>query len=193
MDRQELMESIRAYQPFNEQEEMDKSLILNWIETQDDAFSRDNTVAHMTASAWVVNKDRSRVLMAYHNIYHSWAWLGGHADGDADLCSVAVREVKEESGIEEVKLLSDQPFSLEILSVDGHVKRGKYVTTHLHLNVTYLMEADPVQEIRCKPDENSAVGWIPVEQIAEKSTEPWFVERVYGKLCEKVKRDFCEV
>ena len=164
MDRQELMESIRAYQPFNEQEEMDKSLILNWIETQDDAFSRDNTVAHMTASAWVVNKDRSRVLMAYHNIYHSWAWLGGHADGDADLCSVAVREVKEESGIEEVKLLSDQPFSLEILSVDGHVKRGKYVTTHLHLNVTYLMEADPVQEIRCKPDENSAVGWIPVEQ-----------------------------
>ena len=43
MDRQELMESIRAYQPFNEQEEMDKSLILNWIETQDDAFSRDNT------------------------------------------------------------------------------------------------------------------------------------------------------
>lgn len=106
---------------------------------------------------------------------------------------MAVREVKEESGIEEVKLLSDQPFSLEILSVDGHVKRGKYVTTHLHLNVTYLMEADPVQEIRCKPDENSAVGWIPVEQIAEKSTEPWFVERVYGKLCEKVKRDFCEV
>ena len=84
-------------------------------------------------------------------------------------------------------------FSLEILSVDGHVKRGKYVTAHLHLNVTYLMEADPVQEIRCKPDENSAVGWIPVEQIAEKSTEPWFVERVYGKLCEKVKRDFCEV
>ncbi len=69
------------------------------------------------------------------------------------------------------------------------MKRGKYVTTHLHLNVTYLMEADPVQEIRCKPDENSAVGWIPVEQIAEKSTEPWFVERVYGKLCEKVKRD----
>ena len=59
-----------------------------------------------------------------------------------------VREVKEESGIEEVKLLSDQPFSLEILSVDGHVKRGKYVTAHLHLNVTYLMEADPVQEIR---------------------------------------------
>ena len=190
---QKLISQLEKYTPFNEQEERDKNTILNLLKTQPDIFERSNLIAHMTASAWVVNKDRSKILLAYHNIYDSWAWLGGHADGDADLCSVAVREVKEESGIEEVKLLSDQPFSLEILSVDGHVKRGKYVATHLHLNVTYLMEADPVQEIRCKPDENSAVGWIPVEQIAEKSTEPWFVERVYGKLCEKVKRDFCEV
>ena len=189
----DILTQIENYQPYNEQEERDRGLILDCLRAFKDVFTRENALAHMTASAWVVNERFDRVLMAYHNIYHSWAWLGGHADGDADLYSVAVREVKEESGIEEVKLLSDQPFSLEILSVDGHVKRGKYVTTHLHLNVTYLMEADPVQEIRCKPDENSAVGWIPVEQIAEKSTEPWFVERVYGKLCEKVKRDFCEV
>ena len=108
MDRQELMESIRTYQPFNEQEEMDKSLILNWIETQDDAFSRDNTVAHMTASAWVVNKDRSRVLMVYHNIYDSWSWLGGHADGETDLLAVAIREVKEEAGISGVRPVSEK-------------------------------------------------------------------------------------
>lgn len=191
--KENLLRQIREYRPYNEQEERDRAILLKWMESGCDILTRENETAHLTASAWVVSPDRKQVLMAYHNIYHSWAWLGGHADGDADLCSVAVRKVKEESGIEEVKLLSDQPFSLEILSVDGHVKRGKYVTAHLHLNVTYLMEADPVQEIRCKPDENSAVGWIPVEQIAEKSTEPWFVERVYGKLCEKVKRDFCEV
>ena len=113
MDRQELMESIRAYQPFNEQEEMDKSLILDWIETQNDAFSRDNTVAHITASAWVVNKDRSRVLMVYHNIYDSWSWLGGHADGETDLLSVAIREVKEEAGIAHVRQVSENIFSLE--------------------------------------------------------------------------------
>ena len=189
----DIRSEIELFTPGCEQEQRDKAGILRFLAGNPDAFERENLTAHMTASAWVLSPDRRQVLMAYHNIYHSWAWLGGHADGDADLCSVAVREVKEESGIEEVKLLSDQPFSLEILSVDGHVKRGKYVTAHLHLNVTYLMEADPVQEIRCKPDENSAVGWIPVEQIAEKSTEPWFVERVYGKLCEKVKRDFCEV
>ena len=189
MDRQELMESIRAYQPFNEQEEMDKSLILNWIETQDDAFSRDNTVAHMTASAWVVNKDRSRVLMVYHNIYDSWSWLGGHADGETDLLAVAIREVKEEAGISCVRPVSEGIFSLESLTVDGHVKRGKYVSSHLHLNVTYLLEADSEEQVFVKEDENSGVGWFTPEEALKKSTEPWFVERVYGKLVEKMKKN----
>lgn len=189
MDRQELMESIRTYQPFNEQEEMDKSLILNWIETQDDAFSRDNTVAHMTASAWVVNKDRSRVLMVYHNIYDSWSWLGGHADGETDLLAVAIREVKEEAGISGVRPVSEKIFSLESLTVDGHVKRGKYVSSHLHLNVTYLLEADSEEQVFVKEDENSGVSWFPPEEALKKSTEPWFVERVYGKLVEKMKKN----
>ena len=187
MDRQELMESIRAYQPFNEQEEMDKSLILNWIETQDDAFSRDNTVAHMTASAWVVNKDRSRVLMAYHNIYDSWSWLGGHADGETDLLAVAIREVKEEAGIRHVQPVSKEIFSLESLTVDGHVKRGCYVSSHLHLNVTYLLEADSEEAVAIKADENSGVAWFTPEEALVKSTESWFVEHVYAKLLEKMK------
>ena len=93
--RQELINQIEDYKPFNEQEKMDKLLLLNWIRNNDNAFSRENTVAHMTASAWVVNKDRSKVLMVYHNIYNSWSWLGGHADGETDLLSVALREVKK--------------------------------------------------------------------------------------------------
>lgn len=74
--RQDLINQIERYQPFNEQEEADKFLILQWIRENDNAFLRENTVAHMTASAWVVNKDRSKVLMVYHNIYDSWSWLG---------------------------------------------------------------------------------------------------------------------
>lgn len=97
MNRQKLIQQLKEYTPFNEQEEMDKSLILNWIEHNADAFYRKNKVAHVTASAQVVNKDRSKVLMVYHNIYQSWSWLGGHADGETDLLSVAIREVKEEA------------------------------------------------------------------------------------------------
>ena len=99
MNCQELTDQIEEYKPYNEQEEKDKRLILDWIRNNENAFSRENAVAHMTASAWVVNRERTKVLMVYHNIYNSWSWLGGHADGEKDLLSVAVREVKEEAGL----------------------------------------------------------------------------------------------
>ena len=185
MTQQKLIASIEQYQPYNVQEEMDKSLILEWIKNNNNAFLRENTVAHMTASAWVVNADRSKVLMVYHNIYNSWSWLGGHADGETDLLSVAIREVKEEAGISNVLPVSEDIFSLESLTVDGHWKNGKYVSSHLHFNVTYLLEADSEEAVSIKVDENSGVAWFTPEDALKKSTEPWFVEHVYAKLIEK--------
>ena len=126
--RQKLIDQIEKYKPYNEQEEKDKILILDWIRNNENAFFRENAVAHMTASAWVVNRERTKVLMVYHNIYNSWSWLGGHADGETDLLSVAVREVKEEAGISNVHPVSEEIFSLESLTVDGHVKKEKYVS-----------------------------------------------------------------
>ena len=138
----------------------------------------------------MVSPDRTQVLLAYHNLYDSWAWLGGHADGDRDLPAVALREVREESGLTEVRPVSDRIYSLEILTADGHEKRGRYVSSHLHLNVTYLLEADPAAPIRPKPDENSRVGWFSLDDAIAASNEPWFRERVYKKLNEKLKK-FC--
>lgn len=125
--------------------------------------------------------------MAYHNIYQSWAWLGGHADGNADLKHVILKEIEEESGLTDVRFVSEDIFSLEILTVAGHEKKGEYVSSHLHLNVTYLLEADMETQIRIKEDENSQIGWISVDEISKKSTEKWFVDRIYSKLCKKVK------
>lgn len=186
MTRQDLVKRLEEYQPFNEQEEKDKPLILYWIRNQEDAFSRENKVAHITASAWVVNKDRSKVLMVYHNIYNSWSWLGGHADGETDLLSVAIREVKEEAGITDVQPVSEEIFSVESLTVDGHVKRGEYVSSHLHLNITFLLEADSEEAVSIKDDENSGVAWFSPADALEKSTEPWFVRHVYAKLIDKM-------
>ena len=191
MIRQELLNQIEHYKPFNEQEEMDKLLVLNWIRNNANAFSRENTVAHMTASAWVVNEDRSKVLMVYHNIYNSWSWLGGHADGETDLLAVALREVREEAGISHVRPVSEEIFSLESLTVDGHMKKGRYVSSHLHLNVTYLLEADSKEAVSIKADENSGVAWFSPEEALKKSTEPWFVENVYSKLIEKTTECNC--
>ena len=172
--RQKLIDQIEKYKPYNEQEEKDKILILDWIRNNENAFSRENAVAHMTASAWVVNRERTKVLMVYHNIYNSWSWLGGHADGETDLLSVAVREVKEEAGISNVHPVSEE------------MKKGKYVSGHLHFNLTYLLEADSEEAVSIKADENSGVAWFSPEEALMRSTEPWFVEHVYIKLLKKM-------
>ena len=181
-----LREQLEAFVPGNEQEETDRLLLLELL-SQPKVFTRENGTGHFSASGWVVSPDRRKVLMVYHNIYNSWSWMGGHADGDMDLQAVAEREIREESGIQNLRLLTPGIFSAEILTVDGHEKRGKYVSSHLHYNVTYLFEADTQQETALKPDENSGVQWIPVEDLPKMVSEPWFMERIYSKLCDKVR------
>ena len=184
----ELLQILERYAPFNEQEARDRAVLMGLLRTGQDLWTRENEAAHLTASAWVVNGDRERVLMAYHNIYDSWSWLGGHADGERDLLAVALREVREESGLARVAPVSEALFSLEILTVDGHEKRGRYVPSHLHLNLTYLLEADEHELLAVKPDENSAVAWFGREEAVEASSEPWFRARVYSKLNAKLAR-----
>ena len=181
----DLLNALEHFHPWNEQEARDRGELLRRIRSGEALWTRDNPAAHFTASAWVVSPDRSQVLMAYHKLYDSWAWLGGHADGQQDLLAAAIREVQEESGLSAVQPVSPDVYSLEILTVSGHEKHGVYVSGHLHLNLTFLLEADPNDPVRCKPDENSAVGWFTPEDAIAASSEPWFRERIYRKLIDK--------
>ena len=187
MNRQQLIEEVRNFKSFNEQEERDQKIILEKLETVPDLFLRTNLTEHMTASAWVVNHDRTKLLMAYHRIYDSWSWLGGHADGEEDLRGVALKEVSEESGIQNVTLIRPDILSLEILTVDGHEKKGQYVPSHLHLNITYLIEADDREATHIREEENTGVAWFGIEEAVAASSEPWFRERIYAKLNAKLK------
>lgn len=224
----QLVRDIEAYTPFNEQEAVDKSVILRTLRTDPNCFER-TAQAHMACSIWVVDPTLEQTLLVYHNIYDSWSWIGGHADGERDLAAVALRELQEETGVEHARLMtiteqgtlipwnrpcalppaltdrsdaqpaetlqetsSDQVagtpvYSLEVLTVDGHEKRGVYVSSHLHLNVTYLAIADPAEHTRIKPDENSGVRWVPLEDAVRLSTEPWIRNRIYRKLIDKLK------
>lgn len=188
LDTEELRNEIENYEPYNEQEEKDKLTMLKYIDNFDDVLTRQNEFGHFTASSWVVNKERTKVLMIYHNIYQSWAWTGGHADGESNLLNVALREVKEETGIEYVKPIQNNPFSVEIACVNGHIKRGKYVSSHVHLNVTYLLEADESEELKVKEDENSGVKWVDIDKAVELSNEDWMRYNIYQKLNDKVKK-----
>ena len=183
-----LVKDIENYIPVNEQEENDKKNMLNYMQKNTDYLTRENEVAHFTTSIWTLNKERTKTLMVYHNIYDSWSWIGGHADGEEDLSAVALRELKEETGIEDAALVNKDIFSLEILTVDGHMKKGKYVSSHLHFNVTYLAEADEDQILVVNEDENKGVKWFIFEDALKASSEPWMVDRVYRKLVEKMNK-----
>ncbi|GAA0722597.1 NUDIX hydrolase [Clostridium malenominatum] len=180
------IEKIKEYAPYNEQEKKDKEIILHSIDTLDNILTRDNEIAHITSSAFVVNKTKDKVLMIHHNIYNSWSWTGGHADGEKDLLKVAVREVKEETGVNYVHPVRTDIFSLDILPVLGHIKRGKYISAHLHLSVAYLLESDENESLIVKADENSDVKWIPIEEVNAYSNEPHMM-KVYNKLISKIK------
>ena len=85
-----------------------------------------------------------------------------------------------------MKLLSNGIYGLQILTVDGHVKRGKYVSSHLHLDCCFLWEADENEVIRIKVDENSGVKWVNIKDAVKVTNEPKMVP-IYDKLNEKLK------
>ncbi len=181
-----IKEEIEKYIPYNEQEISDKELMLEYINTFDDVLTRENKMCHFTASNWIVNKDRTKILMIYHKIYKSWAWTGGHADGDSDLLNVALKEAREETGLNNLKLLSDGIYGLQILTVDSHIKRGKFVSSHLHLDCCFLFEANEEDELKIKEDENSGVKWFNIDE-ATKITNEEKMKPIYAKLNSKIK------
>ena len=179
-----LIDDIRAFVPGCPQEEADRLLRLERLEADPLALDRTSPL-HFTASAWTVDPKGEQTLLVYHNIFDSWSWVGGHADGEQDLAAVAKRELAEETGVTAAWLVNmgmNRIFSLEAVPVAGHMRHGQWVSSHAHLNVTYLFIANPDDPIRPQLDENSGVRWVGLDEVIPLSTEPWICERCYKKL-----------
>lgn len=181
-----LYNEIKEYKPFDEKEKCDKEVMLDFIKNNHHVLKRENKIGHFTTSAWIVNKEKNKVLMIYHNIYKSWAWVGGHADGIEDLLKVIKREIYEETGIKNVKLLSKGIYGLNIVTVDNHIKRGNIVNSHLHFDVEFLFEVDENLPLHIKEDENSGVKWINIDEVNNYTTEEK-MKPIYQRLTEKLK------
>ncbi|MDF2678586.1 MAG: hydrolase [Bacillota bacterium] len=180
-----LIDSIKSFNPCCEQERKDKEISLKCIDLFNDVLTRENEIIHITSSGLVLNKDKNKILMIHHNIFNAWSWSGGHADGEENLLLVAINEVNEETGLKNLNLICNNIISLDLLSVIGHERKGKYVAPHLHISIAYLFEANENEGLFIKPDENSGVKWIPINEIDIYSNEPHMVY-IYKKILSKI-------
>lgn len=180
----DLRKQIENYLPFNEQEQRDKAQMLEFINTFDNVLTRDNIFGHFSASAFILNKERTKTVVVYHIINDGWIYPGGHADGEEDLLSVAIREVEEETGLK-AKVLDNNIFSIQVAPVKGHIKKGKYVSAHLHFDILYLLEADDKEGLIFKEDESKGVKWISLEEATNNEILD-FIRPVNKKIIDKI-------
>jgi 8-oxo-dGTP pyrophosphatase MutT (NUDIX family) len=166
----EYIKVIDEYRPQNEQEAQDKKVILNYIEHfGNNVLLRENEIAHITSSGFIMNPTLDKVLLVHHNIRNVWSWTGGHADGDNDLLHVSIKEAQEETGILKIQPLINQIASIDILPVFGHVKKSKYVNAHLHLSIAFILIADENNEVRICSEENSGVEWFSITKFTTEN------------------------
>ena len=166
-----LLEQLERYEPYNEQEARDRALLLRALREEGDVFTRENDRMHMTASAWVVNPARDKVLMVYHKIYDSWSWTGGHADGETDLLAVALREVQEETGVDQLELRDP------ICVTDHCYLRGGI----WHLKHTWwynMLYTDPVDLTPQREEDITKAAWVA------RSSLPSFLKNTYPSIVE---------
>jgi 8-oxo-dGTP pyrophosphatase MutT (NUDIX family) len=162
MHRQELLNFLRDHHTHFMDESGFVKRAINYIEQHEDCFYRELWPAHVTGSAWVVSPDRERVLLMHHKKHDQWFQPGGHADGDADIVRVALRETSEETGLDstQVKLLNLNVFDVDIHTIPAIGSDPQ----HEHIDVRFLVEIDDSLPVPGN-DESHDVLWVQLNDV----------------------------
>ena len=131
-----------------------------------DCLRRTCRPGHVTASAWIVSADHSRFLLTHHRKLGCWLQLGGHADGDADVAAVALREAREESGMEHFDLFGPGPIDVDVHDIPA--RPGE--SAHEHHDFRFLLVAAPDQELVVS-DESHELAWFPSARLEQVVAE----------------------
>lgn len=180
---------LLTYVPVNEQERVDWGELKKAFDLfpGDLLLWRENKLAHMSATAFIVNKSRNQFVAVWHKIYNGWMIPGGHIDGNPDLLAVAKTETQEETGLTPRVLNGGKPFALQILPTKSHYHRSHgYVPAHVHYDVTYLFEAPDNAGLKYAPDESAGIGWLSFADADGPSVVD-FMRPVQRKLVEKLQ------
>jgi len=160
LHRKPLLDLLERYLERNPDERISVDHVRQFVRANPDCFLRSCLDGHLTASAWIVSHDYTSFLLTHHAKLGRWLQLGGHADGSTDLAAVALREAREESGMQAFTLAASDDVVLPF-DVDVHLipARGEE-PAHLHHDVRYLLVAARDQELRIS-SESLDLRWFP--------------------------------
>jgi len=170
LNKKKLLESLEEYRskyPL-ENQFIDRAII--FLGSNSDCFERTCQIGHFTASAWVINSTESEILLMHHKKLNSWMQVGGHADGESDLLQVALKEIKEESGLKNVIPLTNNIFDLDIHIIPPY----KNDPEHYHYDVRYIIKAIK-DDTLTKNEESNDLRWFDSDIDALPSKNPSIV------------------
>lgn len=166
MHRTPLLQLLDAHSPYDEHEQLMLQRMRDFIIAYAGCFERALSIGHMTGSAWILNTDKTHVLLTHHRKLEKWLQLGGHADGDADLLRVALREAREESGLNAIAPLSKAIFDVDIHAIPARGAEAE----HFHYDVRFLLQADRAQPLSMNHESKELI-WVPLEEVARLNGE----------------------
>ena len=162
MHRAQLLSLLESYRtPFNTEAGY-VARTRRFVQQHDNCFGRHLWPGHITGSAWVVNPTREKVLLLHHVKHDQWFQPGGHADGDADILRVALRETQEETGLppEAIKLAGGGIFDVDIHTIPAS-DRGP---EHMHYDIRFLVEINDRIPVPGN-DESHEILWVTLEEV----------------------------
>jgi ADP-ribose pyrophosphatase YjhB (NUDIX family) len=166
MNRTDLLRQLRAHLPIDTREREMLKQITDFVTGNETCFDRNLRVGHLTGSAWVIDQDRSHTLLTHHAKVGAWVQLGGHVEDDPDMLSAAWREAREESGLINVRPISDHIFDVDVHEIPETPKEP----AHLHYDIRFLFEADVDAELTMTA-ESKSLRWIALDEITEITRE----------------------
>lgn len=175
MHRNHLLQLLANYTP-SDQDEIDyKDDIIEFVQDNEECFERSLEHGHITASAWLLNKEGDKALLTHHKKLNRWFQLGGHCDGDSDILASAIREAQEESGIKSIKPVHDQIFDVDVHFITGNNKEEK----HYHYDVRFLLQVQSDEKVTIS-GESKDLRWIS-KNLDELPTDEVSVTRMFKK------------
>jgi 8-oxo-dGTP pyrophosphatase MutT (NUDIX family) len=167
MHRNDLTQKLQNYHVENYEELIHKENLLSFIMCNEECFERSLEQGHITASAWILNPDKTKALLMHHKKLNIWCQLGGHSDGDSDILATAIKEAKEESGLKNIVPLSENIFDIDIHEIPA---RGKE-PSHLHYDIRFLLHS-PEEEELVANEESNELKWVSKDLTELPSREP---------------------